>query len=387
MAGGGNGNEDRRRRRRRLQEENSENDENNDFDAAIEHYEDARELLQERISELETERDTRESALKKFSENLSVMWNEIMEPISCAEDGDESNDGILVESESNEEKDGASSTTEFLISERSNKSNQEKKKIRDNDSSFSTSSDDDDVEDNVSKRKRKRRIKKKKSNCGSRLLLDTSIEPSNSQNDPTPSTSHNNEPSSSKEKKTYRKSLSRIMFEWARDQKEFKDEMVQLREEKFRDNDDIEKFAFFKMFEKKNEEQKEKLTQESKRRSIELQRLKEKKKKQLKSKFKEELRSWLSNEKSTRLKQDKRRRKLEYIRLRKLYLGDCADVIYEDKESAISDIVQPSPIPCQLTDNVTDEHTTRNKEVIETQQRETEESKTPVPSKRAKTLR
>ena len=40
------------------------------------------------------------------------------------------------------------------------------------------------------------------------------------------------------------------MFEWARDQKEFKDEMVQLREEKFRDNDDIEKFAFFKMFEK-----------------------------------------------------------------------------------------------------------------------------------------
>ena len=40
------------------------------------------------------------------------------------------------------------------------------------------------------------------------------------------------------------------MFEWARDQKEFKDEMTILREEKFRNEGDIEKFAFFKMFEK-----------------------------------------------------------------------------------------------------------------------------------------
>lgn len=40
------------------------------------------------------------------------------------------------------------------------------------------------------------------------------------------------------------------MFEWATQQKEFKDEILLLKEEKFREESDIEKFAFFKIFEK-----------------------------------------------------------------------------------------------------------------------------------------
>ena len=40
------------------------------------------------------------------------------------------------------------------------------------------------------------------------------------------------------------------MFEWAVQQQEFKDEIVLLKEEKFREESDIEKFAFFKIFEK-----------------------------------------------------------------------------------------------------------------------------------------
>ena len=42
------------------------------------------------------------------------------------------------------------------------------------------------------------------------------------------------------------------MYEWAKYQPDFKAEMEQLRKEKFRNEDDIEKFAFFKIFEKVN---------------------------------------------------------------------------------------------------------------------------------------
>ena len=78
-------------------------------------------------------------------------------------------------------------------------------------------------------------------------------DPITSQNEPIPATSCNKDISSSKEKKSkkhYRKSLSRIMFEWAQDQQEYKDNIAELRAEEFRNNDDIEKFAFFSMFEK-----------------------------------------------------------------------------------------------------------------------------------------
>ena len=40
------------------------------------------------------------------------------------------------------------------------------------------------------------------------------------------------------------------MFEWAREQPEFEINMQNLREEKFRNEDDLEKFAFFQLFEK-----------------------------------------------------------------------------------------------------------------------------------------
>ena len=40
------------------------------------------------------------------------------------------------------------------------------------------------------------------------------------------------------------------MFEWAREQPEFEINLQNLREEKFRNEDDLEKFAFFQMFEK-----------------------------------------------------------------------------------------------------------------------------------------
>ena len=40
------------------------------------------------------------------------------------------------------------------------------------------------------------------------------------------------------------------MFEWAREQPEFEINMQNLREEQFRNEDDLEKFAFFQLFEK-----------------------------------------------------------------------------------------------------------------------------------------
>ena len=40
------------------------------------------------------------------------------------------------------------------------------------------------------------------------------------------------------------------MFEWAREQPEFEINMQNLRDEKFRNEDDLEKFAFFQLFEK-----------------------------------------------------------------------------------------------------------------------------------------
>ena len=50
--------------------------------------------------------------------------------------------------------------------------------------------------------------------------------------------------------KNFQKSLTRIMFEWAREQPEFEINMQNLRDEKFRNEDDLEKFAFFQLFEK-----------------------------------------------------------------------------------------------------------------------------------------
>ena len=40
------------------------------------------------------------------------------------------------------------------------------------------------------------------------------------------------------------------MFEWATETKEFQEEIQELKREQFRDDCDIEKFAFFKIFEK-----------------------------------------------------------------------------------------------------------------------------------------
>ena len=53
-----------------------------------------------------------------------------------------------------------------------------------------------------------------------------------------------------KKTKNFQKSLTRVMFEWAREQPEFEINLQNLREEKFRNEDDLEKFAFFQMFEK-----------------------------------------------------------------------------------------------------------------------------------------
>ena len=53
-----------------------------------------------------------------------------------------------------------------------------------------------------------------------------------------------------KKTKNFQKSLTRVMFEWAREQPEFEINLQNLREEKFRNEDDLEKFAFFQLFEK-----------------------------------------------------------------------------------------------------------------------------------------
>ena len=101
MAGGDNRNG--RRVRRISEREDSENDENIDLEEAIEQYKNAREAIQERISELEAEGEVRDKDLKKFSENLNIQWNDYMDPISCSDTEDESIDDAPSKAATNEE--------------------------------------------------------------------------------------------------------------------------------------------------------------------------------------------------------------------------------------------------------------------------------------------
>ena len=177
------------------------------------------------------------------------------------------------------------------------------------------------------------------------------------------------------------------MFEWAQDQQEYKDNIAELRAEEFRNNDDIEKFAFFSMFEKKNEEYKEKLHRISTTRAAEWQQLKQKKKQELKEKYKKELRSWVSNERCIRINQDRKRQRKEYKLLRKSYLEEREDQVFEDKESALRAMVDRSQTLDQAHSNMADENITRSLTVNEPQHRNSDEGKTYVPSNKSKTLR
>ena len=79
------------------------------------------------------------------------------------------------------------------------------------------------------------------------------MESSDKKIDDVPSTSNSNDEmkqSSAPKTKNFQKSLTRIMFDWAREQPEFEINMQNLRDEKFRNEDDLEKFAFFQLFEK-----------------------------------------------------------------------------------------------------------------------------------------
>ena len=53
---------------------------------------------------VEAEGEVRDEDLKKFSENLNIQWNGIMDPISCSDDTeDESNDDAPAKAATNEE--------------------------------------------------------------------------------------------------------------------------------------------------------------------------------------------------------------------------------------------------------------------------------------------
>ena len=212
------------------------------------------------------------------------------------------------------------------------------------------------------------------------------------------------------------------MFEWAVQQQQFKEEIVLLKEEKFREDSDIEKFAFFKIFQKvinsnikqkiiqdlfiyniykvyitvlslinyfqSNEAHKQKIIDARIKRASEWKQLKRKKKRELKEKYKDELRLWTTNEKAKRLKLDKKQRKKEYEQLRASYLAGRVEEIFSDKHSALKSMAQhQSVIPNQATTTGTNRIIPGGTIIQEDSDTNAQNNDSHIPSKRAKMLR
>lgn len=354
MAGqrGGGGNENRRRRRkRRGHDENMDPNEmigDEQIDLLLENFDEARQDAEERIHELEQERDRRVEAMANFSAQLNIMWDDIMQPISCSEDS------------SSDEENEETETETLPSSELVQKSTL---KPEDTDSDFTSSSTESDDEKDEPRSKTKQRKRKKKVQSGkttktkntspATIILDdasaqaTNKEQAQESSAPEPSTSQSKP--SKKPGKKYRHSLSQIMFDWAKTQQEFGQEVARLRAEKFKNEQDIEKLAFFKLFSKRNEEYKAKLDADVKSRLAEWKEKKRNFKLSLKTQYKAELRNWVQAEKKTRIREEKIIRKKEYNDLRAYYLSGREDPTFEfDKETS-------SPAPNEASDNTVDD--------------------------------
>jgi len=372
-----------RGRGRRWANQNAENIEDwDELEEIIEESDERCEALRREIAELRAQSEVRGQFLKAYSDDLGVMWRDIMDPESCTEDEPESEDEPGPPNPSipsSDDKRGQSAKSEET----------------DQSSSSSSNLCDEDNEKSKSQFRKRKSPDQESSETHQTEEIDSSeiAESSDEKIDAVPSTSNSNvdmKQSNPSKPKNFQKSLTRIMFEWAREQPEFEINMQNLRDEKFRNEDDLEKFAFFQLFEKRNAEYRAEQDRQRELRVADWEKVKLETKLSFQNsgKSEEEFHAWLVTEQSRRVRKNFRRKKREVKRLRIMYLEDRDDEIFPDKPTALeATFGQQLPTPNQTMDNVEAEDASNDSDVGQFQARKSEVSTNNVPTKRARTLR